>query len=396
VNFTKMIGFICAKFLVNGSHASKILIMALSGKNSSRIFISHGSLLVALVALAGLSFFSMKVLASHGWDPKAFVMVRNPSLPAEQKWGIGYDGQYSYALAVHPWGSTQDLDQPGYRYQRILYPLLVRLISLGQPGAVPWVMLGLNLAAAGLGCAGLGRLLQRRGAPPWLALVFIFSLGYLLAIRMDLLEPLALALALWGWALYEEDHPVLGVALLALSGLTKEIGLVFAAGLALWELLQRRPRRAAGLFFGCLAPYAAWYLILYQWFGTSAVQASQSRLLFPFSGLQFLNNPLSRGMVGIWVLVPAALAGLAAALELSHSGRAQPRPETALLLAQAALVAVMPAPTWEDPLAILRLGLGLLAVLLVWLAGTHRRLLPWAFALWAPSGLVLFFVPRML
>ena len=352
-----------------------------------------GVVFAAVLLLAG---FQVKVLASHQWNPMAFVLERPADIPAEQTWGVGYDGRFSYALATQAWGSTENLDQPGYRYQRILYPLLVRLISLGQEQAVPWVMLGLNLAAAGLGCAALGRLLQRRGASPWLGLVFLFSLGYLLAMRMDLLEPLALALALWGWAVYEEERPFPAVLLLALSGLAKEVGLVFAAGLALWELAQKRPLRAAGLFAGSVAPYLVWYLALHIWFGTSATQVSQSRLLFPFTGLSYLQDPLSRGLVGVWVLAPAVLAGLAAAWELLRRWGRGMRPDAALLLAQAGLVAVMPAPTWEDPLAILRIGLGLVAVLLVWLSGGHRRLLPLACALWAPSGLVLLFVPSML
>jgi len=350
---------------------------------------------VALAAVLLLAGFQLKVLASHEWNPLVFVLLRPTDIPADQTWGVGYDGRFSYALATQEWGSTENLDQPGYRYQRILYPLLVRLFSLGQVEAVPWVMLGLNLAAAGLGCAALGRLLQRRGASPWLALVFLLSLGFLLAMRMDLLEPLVLALALWGWALYEEDRPLPGVILLALSGLTKEVGLVFAAGLALWELLRKRPARAVGLFLSSVGPYLLWYVLLYQWFGTSATQINQSRLLFPFTGLVYLKDPLSRGLVWVWVLAPAVLAGLAAAWEILRGWGKKMRPDAALLLGQAGLVAVMPAPTWEDPLAILRIGLGLVAVVLVWLAGTRPRLLPLAAALWAPSGLVLFFVPNM-
>jgi hypothetical protein len=57
-----------------------------------------------------------------------------------------------------------------------------------------------------------------------------------------------------------------------------------------------------------------------------------------------------------------------------------------IVLAQVGLIAFMPGPTWADPLAILRVGLGLLAALLVWLASAHPRLLPFAAALWLPQG----------
>lgn len=352
--------------------------------------------IVGFAALCGLSIFALKVLSSHGWDAMAFVLERPADIPAEQKWGVGYDGQQSYAIAVNTWGSTEGLDQPGYRYQRILYPLLVRFFSLGRVEAVPWVMLVLNLISTGFGCAGFGRLLQRRGTSPWLALVFSFSLGYLLSVRMDLLEPLALALAFWGWIAWEEERPVSGILLFALSGLTKEVGLVFAAGLAFWELLQKHMVRSASLFFGSVLPYGIWYLILQYWFGTSPEQISQSKLLLPFTGLRYLDDLPSLVLVSAWVLIPSIITSLAAAWELlKHLGK-DVRLDAVMLLAQATLVAVMPAPTWVDPLAILRIGLGLVAVTLVWLAGAHRRLLPLASGLWASSGLVVFFVPNLL
>jgi hypothetical protein len=70
--------------------------------------------------------------------------------------------------------------------------------------------------------------------------------------------------------------------------------------------------------------------------------------------------------------------------------------DAVMVLAQVGLVAVMPAPTWADPLAILRVGLGLLVTVLLWLASSHPRALPYAAALWLPSGAVLFWVPGML
>jgi hypothetical protein len=116
-----------------------------------------------------------------------------------KKGNVGYDGQYSYMLAINPLGSVNGLDQPAYRYQRILYPMLVKSFGLGRADWVPWVMVGVNLAAAVLGCAALGVLIARRGRSPWLALVFILSIGYLLAIRMDLNDLVWMALAHPRW-----------------------------------------------------------------------------------------------------------------------------------------------------------------------------------------------------
>jgi hypothetical protein len=243
-------------------------------------------------------------------------------------------------------------------------------------------------------------------------MVYIFSLGFLLSVRMDLLEPLALCFALAGWLAFEEDRFPLAVGLFAMGVLTKEVVLLFPLGLALWEGLRKNWRRALFLALGALVPYLGWFLVLRLWLGTTPGQVVQSTPAWiPFSGLRFLGDPVSRGMVGVWVLVPAVLAGLAAAWESwplavnfieGISGRitppdfrGYPQRDSVMVLAQVGLIAFMPGPTWADPLAILRVGLGLVAALLVWLASSHARLLPFAAALWLPSGLVLFFVPGL-
>ena len=144
---------------------------------------------VSILTLALLVLFDLLVLRGHGWDPQAFILARDPQTPATQDWGIGYDGQWSYAIARDPVGAAAVLDQPGYRYRRILYPLLVRAVSLGQEGLIPWAMIGLNLAAA-TGCAALmAILLNRRQAPAWPGLVLVLSLGLVLSYR-QLLEQL--------------------------------------------------------------------------------------------------------------------------------------------------------------------------------------------------------------
>jgi len=44
----------------------------------------------------------------------------------------GYDGQFYYQLARDPLGAYHFMDNAPYRYQRILYPLVVRVLSLGR------------------------------------------------------------------------------------------------------------------------------------------------------------------------------------------------------------------------------------------------------------------------
>jgi hypothetical protein len=52
--------------------------------------------------------------------------------------------------------------------------------------------------------------------------------------------------------------------------------------------------------------------------------------------------------------------------------------------------------TWVDPLAVLRMAIGLMIAMVLWLSGTRPRLLGLAFALWAPSLLLAFLIPGFL
>ena len=120
-----------------------------------------------LTALAGAVAFALAVLASHGWEPRAFILERPPEAPPEQTWAIGYDGQQAYALALDPRHAAQQLDRPAYRAMRIVYPMLARALALGQPQAIPWTLLGVNLAAAALTAALLGGMARARGVSGW-------------------------------------------------------------------------------------------------------------------------------------------------------------------------------------------------------------------------------------
>ena len=350
---------------------------------------------VALAAAMLVVLFYIRVLSTHGWNPRAFILERPPGVPVAKRGNVGYDGQYTYMLAINPLGSVNGLDQPAYRYQRIVYPMLVKLLSLGRAGWAPWVMALVNLMATVWGCAALGGLISRRGRSPWLALVFILSIGYLLAIRMDLNEPIAFALALSGWLAFEEGALVLSVVLFALSGLSKEVGLVFLATLALGEFLERHWRKGIVLLAG-FVPYVLWYVYLSRTFGATEEARAQSALMWiPFSGLQYVTDQAQLIVVSIWVLGPAMLAGAWAAWDVWRKQDALRR-DALMVAAQAALVAVMPQPTWIDPLAILRIGMGLLAALLVWWASAHPRWLPIAAGLWLSSGWMMTLIPGLL
>jgi hypothetical protein len=64
---------------------------------------------------------------------------------------LGYDGQQFLSIALDPWlshpGTIAALDQPSYRYRRILYPFLGHILGLGQTHWIPYALVALNVVA---------------------------------------------------------------------------------------------------------------------------------------------------------------------------------------------------------------------------------------------------------
>jgi hypothetical protein len=348
---------------------------------------------VGAVAVGVLSAFSLAVLAGHGWDPKAFVLERPAGIPPEQDWAVGYDGQQSYAIALDPFGPAQGLDYPAYRYLRILYPLLARLLALGSAPLIPWTMLIVNLAAAGLSAGFLASLLERRGVHGAWALVAMLSFNYLIVVRFDLTEPLALALALAGLWAYERDRLGLAGLAFAAGALSREITLAFPLALALYSATHRRWKRTFLLTASSVGVYLLWWLIVWMWLSESRqYPAGLSPSFPPLSGLMSLQPFQSRVLVLLWAVAPAMLGGVAALWDLVR-GKGETGESSWLLLANAGLILLLPMASWVDPLAVLRLALGAQVAILLWSAQTRPRFLRWAAALWAPSVLMVFIIP---
>jgi hypothetical protein len=104
---------------------------------------------MVVLLLAGL--YCLATLAAKNWDPMSFVLIGRQYDPVRGTERLGYDGQFAYQIAVDPSGAPDKLDIPAYRYQRILYPMAVRLLGLGNPSLIPWMMILINIISVTLG-----------------------------------------------------------------------------------------------------------------------------------------------------------------------------------------------------------------------------------------------------
>ena len=322
-----------------------------------------------------------------------------PELQSHTYSSSGYDGQFTYFLARDGLTNPSEFDVPAYRAQRILLPAIARTISLGQQHLLVWALLFVNLCGLGVGTYWLERLLERRGASPWIALGFALSVGMFGAVRMTTNEPLAYGLVLGGLYCFDRDRWVLSALLFALAALGKETTLFFPAACGLCFLLRRR--FPASLAFGAIAltPFLVWETILYRHFGTIAARSGGADAagfeIIPFYGLvramkaAMATQMLSAAIVvvvfmTVFVLVPAAWSFR----ELLRNVRASIRETTLewwVLLANVAIVPFTPTATFAEPLAMMRFIPGLqIGVILFAAASRPRRSLVmttlWAFA----------------
>lgn len=215
---------------------------------------------VVRVALVGLAVHVVLVglfLARYDGDAAWFVHFGRDTVPtplAQHVLGAdvivphvdGHDGRFFWVLArdpllLHPHDVASNLDRPGYRVQRVLYPLLAAPWRVAGENALVWGLLVNNLVIVFVGGLVAGSLAVALRAPPRAAYAFALSPAVLIATVMDGSDALALA-ALLGTVLFVvrgRTWPAVCAAVVAV--LAKEPSLLGLAGLAV--LAPRVPRR---------------------------------------------------------------------------------------------------------------------------------------------------------
>ena len=268
----------------------------------SRRFISSpaGPMIVALLAA---SVFVLLRLESYGWNPTGFVhagdrFVSTEDAPEDllvRRRAVGFDGTGFYRLALNP--ATRDvyehgivLDLPAFRHQRILYPVVVWVVSGGgRPSAVGWGLIAVNLASfAAIGWLGAA-LARRLGRSQWWGLALAAYPGFAVSLGLDTAEIMAAALGLAALLALERQRFVWASTLFTAAMLTRETTLLFVIGIALARIALRRPdarRIPAHVFMTPLLGYVVWQLALWWWWGTLPLrQGSGVDITFPLLGV---------------------------------------------------------------------------------------------------------------
>jgi hypothetical protein len=310
---------------------------------------------VMLVTFVFAVAFSVVRLQGLGGGPASFVVagdqfVRVAAAPAglPVTHGPGYDGQFFYRLGLRPWTQQRTefgitLDEPAYRQQRIVYPLVSFVVARGGPAATARALVGWNLAAAAaLGWLGAA-LARRRGRHALWGLAFAAYPGFVLVLARDLADLLAAALLLAGILALDRQRPVVAAATLTLAGLTRESTLILPLALAvLWTVDAIRRRSTGAVLAGRTArgPSAAsersrvqpvsfavplgvalaWQLVLWRTWDVAPLVQGSERLGLPFAGIwQFARGAFQFGAFSLVVRLAELIFVVAAALATAWS-----------------------------------------------------------------------------
>lgn len=334
------------------------------------------------------------VIISHEEGVLAFAHIGTRFAQQDPNGTTGYDGQFVYFIARDGAASTPYLDGPTLRYQRIFYPMLARALALGSPALVPYTLLLVNIAAYSASAGMMAYLLRRSGANGHWALIFTFWVGCLFALRFGLTELLCFALALGAVPAYTQQRYRWTLFLLILSTLTKELGLVIAAGIAFHAFFNGRRHWGILIFAAPLLAFLAWWGVMWAWFGTLPTRYPAGRFSpIPLYGLFTEESPLEFLMLLIWLAVPCVVVLLLALRSLWKSRSVSLG--TALGLAGAGFVLIMPAVSWQDPVAAYRVGMSLVIGGVLFVGERHPRQLKWLAVLWMPSLLVAALIPGL-
>lgn len=283
---------------------------------------------------------------------------------------FGYDGQFYYYIALDPFNAWQLLDNIG-RYQRILYPLLVRSLSFGILPLIPYLMVAVNLAFVGVGAESLARLLKLHQLNPWYSIGYAFHIGTLVCLRRDLAETIMCAFVLAAIYLIETRGvtPVASL-LLSLGLFTKEVAILFVAPYLLWCMVAAGHSKTKAVTLAALTilPYLLFQILLLYRFGlVSFLQVGnlQTANYIPFYGMtKFLTGQPFLEQVSVTILLAIPAIGALAVFSNSMIKKRYHPLLLALLLNGLSLI-FMPPESLADVFSYARVSL---APTVAWIA----------------------------
>ena len=332
-------------------------------RSSNIVRMLRPSVVVALLYAAFLCLFSI----IHGYSALDFVHLGTYWTQHKRPGTVGYDGQFYYQLARDPLGAQAFMDNVPYRYQRLVFPLVVRVLSLGQVELIPYMLLLVNFLSIVLSVEVVSRLLVKHGLSPWFSLAAGLYYGQTASLVFDTAEPFAYLLVCIGLLLLEKEHLTWAALLMGLATLSRETAILFPLGYAIFFLLRAQWKDAVQFIGLAIVPLAIEYALLWIIFGKTGITYAPPFEHIPFAGMFFFS-----GDTDIWqrflpliflLFIPTVSGWLLAAVEVV---RREWSPELLTWLMNLLLVTFMARLSYADLTSAGRLSSGLPLALLLY------------------------------
>ena len=193
--------------------------------------------------------------------------------------GHGHDGQIYYAMGLDLIGNEvpELVDHGGYRYRRILFPLISSLGGLLGGEALLWGMVTVTVVAIGVAAGVVAVVARHHGRSEWLALAVVLNPGIWLSIRLLTADTLAIATMTVGLlaVLLARPRGWLGFSL---SVLAKDVYLATPGGLAVSR--ERSRWRLVAIPAAVLVAWMTWVT-----FAIGDGFTGRGNLAWPFTGI---------------------------------------------------------------------------------------------------------------
>jgi hypothetical protein len=197
----------------------------------------------------------------------------------------GHDGQLFYLIARDPLGDIvpDHISYPGYRYRRILYPLLAGGLGILKGQALLWSMVGWSAASIGAATMAARAIGLRLGLSSWVTAGVLANPGVWLSAQILTSDAMALALLLLALWTFLAKGSTPAVLLLVLGTLAKETSILIAVGMAGYLITLRQLRKGVVVGTTPALALAAWLWVVESRIG--GISETGGNLGWPLMGL---------------------------------------------------------------------------------------------------------------
>jgi hypothetical protein len=334
---------------------------------------------LVLIILAGYVLYRLSI---NNWDPVGLAEIGTIYQNGNEHGSEGYDGQFAYYIALNPDPDEVSirLDVPAYRYQRILYPLLARILSFGQTTYIPWALILLNVLSQVVGTAILCAILLDHSVPVTYSLIYGLWAGLVIGVGTDLYEPLTFGFILASIVAHQKKKPWLTAIFLTGSMFAKETAILFWVAVVLSDFMSKKRKDE---ILGSLIPgvfYGIWQGFLYYQFGSFGL-GSGGAMATPFEWIPF-GGFFRIASAGIEVLVLYAVIfgptiilpdiwGIMTSVRFLL--KRQMDFETWALLLNTLFILFLPFSTFREPLGLIRVSTGMVLASILFAAKYEMR-----------------------